>query len=135
MNKERVPTKLDEDQFLRRHQYCITMVDLERAVRDSNGYIPKGGLKAVCDHEEDGFCGASISPENLREVNARLLALAGAPTVTEVITEAPKRRRGRPRKAAAEAPSYFCVECNERHSLDNTSHIKFKRGRGRPRKS
>lgn len=142
---ERQPTHLTEDEFIRRHQYCITITEIQMVIRDTQkrnpGYVFKPDqMKAVCDHPEDGVCGYSISPEKLAEVNARLSGLnpvkqaATAFVAISEPTSAPKKR-GRPRKTAVETPTYFCLHCNKRHEITHTRHLSFKRGRGRPRKA
>jgi hypothetical protein len=135
-------THLTEDEFLRRHQYCVTIARLigDRNKEETAARLAaKGQLKAVCDHPEDGFCGWDVTPQKLAEINARLAGLNPVKQAAEsfvALSEAPvKRKRGRPRKTVVEVPTYFCVQCGERHPLDFTEHMKFKRGRGRPRKS
>ena len=139
---EKQTTHIDSaEQFARRHEYCIRIGEIN-AARDRGEYVP-ANAKAHCDHIEDGMCGTSISAENLRKVNEKLSGrvISQALEKPEKIETPLKRKRGRPRKVELTAnpvKSYFCIRCedwhNEPHEIYNT-HMKFKRGRGRPKKS
>jgi hypothetical protein len=76
INKLRM-TKITKDEFLSRHQRCITLaeiqVDLDRSRSLNPNHIDPKSLKAVCDFPMDGYCGKEYpSDEQLAIINARL---------------------------------------------------------------
>jgi hypothetical protein len=118
-----VATRITASEFYERHRYCVNMEDIYDMAKRSK-YVPGG--KAVCDHEEDGYCFHNEpNPEILAKINAKL----GGKSVVE---EKPKR--GEKKEID---PKYFCLKCSNWHvlrGLDYPNHLKFKRGKGRPKK-
>jgi hypothetical protein len=124
------------DELVQRHIYCVCLADIASMRR----YSEKRGSKyfpaalAHCDHIEDGVCGHDFTQAQLDEVNRRL---GGKP----VVEEKPKRKRGEKKEII---PSYFCLKCNKRHEEAQIArgdvegyltHMKYKRGRGRPKRA
>ena len=148
----REATHLSEDQFLTRHMYCINAGDIERERRDafmSGTYFPKDP-KAVCNHEEDGLCGRSITEEQLKEVNARLSGKSQeTPEKTpyeRVLDATFPGEKGKQKLAKMVAKitkeaekllpkKYWCLKCEQWHtegSNDYRNDMEFRRKRGRP---
>jgi hypothetical protein len=124
-----VATHITAAEFYERHRYCVNIEDIYSMSARSK-YMPGG--KAVCDHEEDGYCFHNEpNAEILEKINARL---GGKP----VVEEKPKRKRGEKKEII---PNYFCLKCSNRHSEapnilnEYTDHMKYKRGRGRPKRA
>src|SRR5579859_8228057 len=97
MTKESVVTHVTLSQYASRHQYCVSMGEVNMTLRDTLKANPQFVIKPMhrqpyCDHPEDGLCwgaaGADISEQQLAEVNERLAARVG-----EKPTTAPKQPR------------------------------------------
>ncbi len=83
---EPVVSHVTTSQYTARHVYCVTLTEVQRALRETLKRQPDFVIKdknrqGHCDHPEDGLClgaaGADITAEQLAEVNARLLARTG----------------------------------------------------------
>jgi|SRR5579859_4224124 len=86
MTKESVVTHVTLSQYASRHQYCVSMGEVNMTLRDTLKANPQFVIKPMhrqpyCDHPEDGLCwgaaGADISEQQLAEVNERLAARVG----------------------------------------------------------
>lgn len=88
VSKEAVVTHVTASQYAARHTYCVTLTEVQRALRDTLKRQPDYVIKdknraAVCDHPEDGLClgaaGGDVTPAQLEEVNKRLAARVDKP--------------------------------------------------------
>lgn len=131
---ERRVSHIDAEQFLRRHEYCVTVQHLIRNADEATiaRFREKGQLKGHCDHPEDGYCSSFITPEKLEEVNARL-ASNTAPESSEKPVEAPEIKSETPTTTPAKMTRYFCLNCKEFHE-DKPEHLEYRRRQGRPKK-
>lgn len=119
-----------------RHTYCISSGYIRHwlSTQKEDAYIPRD-LHPVCNHPEDGWCATGMYPtdEELKEINLRLGG-GEKPTEREKTVVVRKKREPKP----PEPKKYFCLNCEDWHFEDDhngyTSHMKFKRGRGRPKK-
>jgi hypothetical protein len=123
-----IATRITAAEFYERHRHCVNMEDIYSMSARSK-YMPGG--KAVCDHEEDGYCFHNEpTPEILEKINARL----GGNKPEEV-----EMKRN---IVNIKQKKYFCLKCKANHIelMEDAvggiyvTHLKFKRGRGRPAK-
>ena len=86
MTKETVVTHVTLGQYAARHQYCVSMAEVNMTLRDTLKVNPQFVIKPMhrqpyCDHPEDGVCygaaGTDITEQQLAEVNERLAARVG----------------------------------------------------------
>lgn len=139
---EREVTKLSTEQWMLRHQSCINETWLAREHKralERGTYWPEK-VETVCNHPEDGLCGYSITDAQLAEVNSRLGGKAEEPSRSPEEDRPGKIKRPyKKRKESAPPPvtSFYCLKCESRHEStapEFNTHVKFKRGRGRPSK-
>jgi len=116
----RLPEKLTEPEFLRRHEFCVTPADIlaqfayqeRRTGAKLTDEWKRQHWTPICENREDGWCGHNITPGILESVNANLarqrsndssdkevVETTKATATPNYIVGETKRKRGRPRKA------------------------------------
>lgn len=105
--KESVVTHVTKAQYWARHQYCVSMAEVQMTLRDTLRVNPQFVIKPqhrqpYCDHPEDGLCfgaaGDDITDAQLAEVNERLAARVGKKAPVQAAAK-PKPEPKQPRAA------------------------------------